>query len=972
MLGMLGRRLFKPVAVMVALGIASLTVFTGQASHGFPLQDFRIDVISCLGVDHGEFVLDAGAGGLSKSQVWSDTISCPAGESGANKTTGASPSISLNIALGEGDLIGLPFTYYGPGWVFGAPATNGAAWTVAAPLAGSQVGDVSSVVDVFCDVPEGTSTNRDAFAGAVSGGTEVTGGVPSLAVTALGGAATGPDDAGFAGQLNDEDYLTDLVPNAGVMTVIRRSFTPVATLFLDFGAGFGLNPPIPLNAVTATQPWGGARVGLTFLGGAPNPPGTQALCTDGPQASISHTNAPNDLITNPAAPGLYIIWTTEQSPEDDHAGEDAQWLLVMSSCKAITADGLTAIADANNDCIADTAQTGTCTAGTGSTEATGDHDGDLLINGLEVAWGSNPCDADTDNDGRTDFEELSGSARGVTDPTCADTDDRSDDGLCNGSAAADGELDGGLVFDSSCAIGGAGCGAPDIPDENGDGTADSGLSGDLEGNADGSSHRRAGAKLAPGSFEGDNCSQDDNAGQENFDADMPNGDGAGDACDADDDNDGIGDVAEGSQFFDTSGVVDGGTASPARCKSQGPAGGTISAIVLDPLDPDTDDDGFLDGFECFLGSNPTSAVSTPPFASFGDPDKDGMGLVYERFARTINISGVPAVGGGGDNENVDADNLVRGGNAVGFSGCPASDEDLGPCDSDSDNDGVTDRVEAALLGTNPMNGDTDGDGVGDSDESFKGCGLAGFGLSKGDGLQARIGFADLTHPGDNSVTDGPFDCDTDQDNDGLPDADETDPGIGNACAVAGGPTVLTTPGGTFDISVDDNRNGNPATGIFLGSDAGDDGVPWDTDGDGQNDGYECSVGNDPTSSASKSPSATCSPAPGTPSGGNWPAGDTDSDGLTNAWELCKWGTDPGSSDTDGDGVGDCREAADIDGGGIQNITDVVDVAKAGLLAPNTQFGKDWVYDFDGNGSINISDAVIVAQLSLLAGLCSAT
>ncbi|MBI5288736.1 MAG: SBBP repeat-containing protein [Chloroflexi bacterium] len=110
----------------------------------------------------------------------------------------------------------------------------------------------------------------------------------------------------------------------------------------------------------------------------------------------------------------------------------------------------------------------------------------------------------------------------------------------------------------------------------------------------------------------DNCVSVPNAGQENADRNFidqtppstqddrtwPNSDWPGDACDTDDDNDGLLDTAE-----------------PAGCNGSGP---------LSPTNRDTDGDRVLDGPECTLGSNPASAASKPAPAACGPTtDADG-------------------------------------------------------------------------------------------------------------------------------------------------------------------------------------------------------------------------------------------------------------------------------------------------------------------------------------------------------------
>ena len=113
----------------------------------------------------------------------------------------------------------------------------------------------------------------------------------------------------------------------------------------------------------------------------------------------------------------------------------------------------------------------------------------------------------------------------------------------------------------------------------------------------------------------DNCPADSNSPQLNADGNYidnsppyapatddkthPNSDNMGDACDPDDDNDGITDSDETS-------------------------GADCDGVVTDALLRDTDGDRFLDGAECTMNSDPTSAASRPFISTCGATvDEDG-------------------------------------------------------------------------------------------------------------------------------------------------------------------------------------------------------------------------------------------------------------------------------------------------------------------------------------------------------------
>jgi hypothetical protein len=283
-----------------------------------------------------------------------------------------------------------------------------------------------------------------------------------------------------------------------------------------------------------------------------------------------------------------------------------------------------------------------------------------------------------------------------------------------------------------------------------------------------------------------------------------------------------------------------------------------------------------------------------------------------------------------------------------------------PWRSDIDGDGIPDGEDNCPLTPNAGQEDIDGDGAGDACDNCVSVPNPGqentdAAIDNGPGIAGD----DTTVP--NAVADSEGDaCETDgdADNDGLPDAQDTNPlgDTGICAAFSGANDGHPNPAGG-DVTNDDNHDGNPA--IAMGTDAADNGPSWDTDNDGTLDGVECTLGHNPRNRADGPTTAEC--------GGS---GDTDGDGLLNAWETCKWGTDPEVVDSDGDTLGDCKEAADVDGNRAVTFTgDVIYYAKAALL-PLATFGQEGDFDIDGNGTVNFTgDVIQEAKFGLIAGLC---
>lgn len=270
-----------------------------------------------------------------------------------------------------------------------------------------------------------------------------------------------------------------------------------------------------------------------------------------------------------------------------------------------------------------------------------DHDCDGLPDGVEVSWGSNPMVADSDADGANDFVEMFD----FTNPLNTDTD-------------ADGFLDKPSgVFSDNTDKSMDNC--PTVSNADGPG-------GNSQLNSDGK-HRTVGVTITTGK------------------ASNPNKDRIGNACDPDNDNDGLPDTVEGVMGTQASGIS--GTGVPSY---------------------DTDGDHCVDGSEVLTGANPTNATIKCPAA---------LTLAQEKFFRACrwNLPKLGAFGGAWDAKNslnadraeLDPDN--DGVNCLIGTSVGDRDNDSGP----SALPDVPDAAEVEGYNTNPANKDTDGDGCED-------------------------------------------------------------------------------------------------------------------------------------------------------------------------------------------------------------------------------------------------------------------
>ncbi|XXX77277.1 hypothetical protein WMF30_00695 [Sorangium sp. So ce134] len=450
-----------------------------------------------------------------------------------------------------------------------------------------------------------------------------------------------------------------------------------------------------------------------------------------------------------------------------------------------------------------------------------DTDGDGLSDELEEAIGSNPNDADSDDDGVIDGQE----------PNFAD--DTDGDGLIN---VLDVDSDDDGLFDGTEL--GLPCDNPATNTEAGHCIADADEGATKTNPLD--------ADTDDGGVTDGNEDINRDGAIDGGETDPNNGDD--DATPADTDGDGLIDALEdeigtdpNDADSDDDGVIDG---DEPNFRDDHDGDGLINA-----LDPDSDDDGLFDGTElglpcdleatdaeaeaCIADADP--ATKTHPL----DPDTDDGGV--PDGAEDANHNG--AIDAGETDPNNGADDAVG---------------------DDRDNDGLPDAVEE-MIGSDPDDADSDDDGVLDGDEPSPGEDTDGDGL-----INAR----DV-----DSDNDGLFDG-TEL---GLPcDNPATDTEAGHCRADADEGATKTNPldadtddGGVPDGQEDVNLNGAIDEGETDPNNGDDDATPADTDGDGLVDALEDEIGTDPNDADSDDDGVIDGDEP------NF-SDDHDGDGLINA------------------------------------------------------------------------------------------
>ncbi len=360
-----------------------------------------------------------------------------------------------------------------------------------------------------------------------------------------------------------------------------------------------------------------------------------------------------------------------------------------------------------------------------------DTNGGIFMPDQDPSTTTNPLSPDTDNDGLPDGVEdtnRNGWADGESDPNLPDSDF---DGVGDAIEFPFGDSDGDGVFnvldtdDDSDGILTAAedpdfDGNPANDDSDGDGTANY---LDTDSDNDGVPDSW---ELATIDTDGDGISDyidDDDDGDglltlsedANGDGDPRNddfdADGLANYKDLDSDNDGVPDAVEGFADLNGNGIPD--YIDPfVDSDGDGISDSVEVAIGTDPLDPDSDDDGLIDGSEDLNADGILDAGETNPL----DPDTDGDGLCDATRIGTnppdACILSEAAAGTDPADPDSDNDGLLDGFELSGGVGTDSDADGLiDALDPDDDGDGIPTLEEDTNGDGNAANDDVDADGI---------------------------------------------------------------------------------------------------------------------------------------------------------------------------------------------------------------------------------------------------------------------
>ncbi|EYF07081.1 DUF3344 domain-containing protein [Chondromyces apiculatus] len=337
------------------------------------------------------------------------------------------------------------------------------------------------------------------------------------------------------------------------------------------------------------------------------------------------------------------------------------------------------------------------------------------------------------------------------------------------------------------------------------------------------------------------------------------------ALDPDSDNDGI--------FDGTEMGLDCANPATDPAAMSCTADGDMGATVTDPLNPDTDEGGVIDGNEDRDHDGVQDPDETDPTLGHGaddaqNNDSDGDGLID--IIETAN---------GTDPNDADSDDDgVTDGNEPGYAVDTDGDGLIGALDPDSDNDGIFDGTEMGLDCANPATNAGANTCIADADS----------GATTTDPLDADTD--------DGSVSDGIEDAN----HNGMIDPGETDPNnpaddLANVDSDGDGLSDLEE----MTIGTDPNDADSDDDGVIDGNEPDHD---EDTDGDGQINALDADSDNDGIFDGTELGLDCANPA--TDTGANFCEPDADSGATT---------TDPLNADTDGGSVSDGIEDANHNG-----------------------------------------------------------